>query len=524
MKGASLAKQQPIYGMDGESQLMLELWSPRVKDDPMQFVQFAFPWGRPNTPLEHHTGPRGWQRETLQEITKHIKANDLRAANKAMLEMWRSADASGRGIGKSALVSMLTLWFLSTRLGSTVIVTANTEQQLRSRTMAELGKWCALAVNSHWWEVTAMSVRPAEWFGEMVKRDLKVDLGYWYAQAQLWSEENPDAFAGIHNHHGVMLIMDEASGIPKPIWTVSEGFFTEPIPDRYWFVFSNPRRNSGAFFECFHRDRNFWRCRNIDSRTVEGTDKGTFDKIIAQYGEDSDEARVEVKGEFPNKGSNQFIGKDTVYAAQTREVIPDPGSPLVMGVDVARFGEDKSVIAFRKGRDARIIPWEKFKGIDTVQLSSRVAELAGKLNPAAIFVDGNGVGGGVVDNLKAWGYKVIEVQMGSSPNDPATYYNKRVEIWGRMREWLMTGAIPSDSDLATDLISPEYSYHPVSNKIQLEGKDHMKSRGLASPDSAEALAMTFAQPVARVDLAAARNNGVTRNRVARDVDYDILRN
>jgi hypothetical protein len=411
---------------------------------------------------------------------------------------------------------------MSTRLGSTTIVTANTEQQLRSRTMAEIGKWTALAINSHWWEVTAMSLRPAEWFGEAVKRDLKIDLGYWYASAQLWSEENPDAFAGIHNHAGVMLIFDEASGIPRPIWTVSEGFFTEPIPDRYWFVFSNPRRNSGPFFECFHKDRNFWRCRNIDSRTVEGTDRGTFDKIIAQYGDDSDEARVEVKGEFPNKGANQFIGKDLAYSAATREAIPDAGAPLVMGVDVARFGEDRSVIAFRKGRDARAIPWLAYKSIDTVQLATIVAEQAQKHNVNAIFVDGNGVGGGVVDNLKAWGYKVIEVQMGSSPTDADTYYNKRVEIWGRMRDWLGTGAIPENSELQTDLISPEYRYHPTSNKVQLESKDEMKRRGLASPDHAEALALTFAQPVARLNAAHGRGNAVTRNRVARDLDYEVL--
>lgn len=501
---------------------MVDLWSPQIHSSPLNFAMYAFPWGRPNTPLESYKGPRGWQKETFQEIERHIKANDLRRANKALMEMWRSADASGRGIGKSALVSMLALWFMSTRLGSTTIITANTEQQLRSRTMAELGKWTALAINSHWWEVSAMSLRPAEWFGEAVKRDLKIDLGYWYASAQLWSEENPDAFAGIHNHAGVMLIFDEASGIPRPIWTVSEGFFTEPIPDRYWFVFSNPRRNSGPFFECFHKDRNFWRCRNIDSRTVEGTDIGTFNKIIAQYGDDSDEARVEVKGEFPNKGANQFIGKDLAYQSAQREVIPDPGAPLVMGVDVARFGEDRSVIAFRKGRDARSIPWLKFKSLDTVQLATIVSEQAQKHGVNAIFVDGNGVGGGVVDNLKAWGFRVIEVQMGSTPNDLDMYYNKRAELWGHLKEWLTTGAIPNDTDLQTDLISPEYRYHPTSNRVQLESKDQMKQRGLASPDHAEALAMTFAAPVARLNSPHSRHNSVIRNRVARDTDYEVL--
>lgn len=517
-----MAKQQALYSAQQEQQLMVELWSPEIYNSPLNFCLFAFPWGKANTPLEHMKGPRGWQRETMEEITRHIKANDLKRAQRSLMEMWRSADASGRGIGKSALVSMLTLWFLSTRLGSTTIVTANTEQQLRSRTMAELGKWTALSINSHWWEVQAMSVRPAEWFGEAVKRDLKIDLGYWYASAQLWSEENPDAFAGIHNHHGVMLIMDEASGIPKPIWTVSEGFFTEPTPDRYWFVFSNPRRNSGAFFECFHRDRNFWRCRNIDSRTVEGTDINTFNKIISQYGPESDEARVEVYGQFPNQGSNQFIGKDLVESATTRELFPDPGAPLLMGVDVARFGEDRSVIAFRKGRDAKSIPWLSYKGLDTVQLAAKVAELAGKYNPNAIFVDGNGVGAGVVDTLKSWGYRVVEVQAGESASDKDTYTNKRVEMWGRLRDWLSSGCIPNLPELVTDLISPEYSYHPTSNKIQLERKDAMKSRGLASPDYAEALALTFSQAVARVDGRASANSHRFQGRVARDMDYDIL--
>lgn len=517
-----MPKQQPLYDARGEQSLMMELWDPAIVASPLEFAMFAFPWGKANTPLEHMKGPRGWQRETFEEITRHIKANELRAANKALMEMWRSADASGRGIGKSAMVAMLALWFQTTRLGATTVLTANTEQQLKSRTMAELGKWAAMAINSHWWEVQAMSLRPAEWFGEAVKRDLKIDLGYYYVMAQLWSEENPDAFAGIHNHHGVMLIMDEASGIPAPIWSVSEGFFTEPMPDRYWLAFSNPRRNSGAFFECFNKNRNFWKTRNIDSRTVEGTDPGTFDRIIAQYGLDSDEARIEVLGQFPNQGANQFIGKDVVYNAQTRELIPDPGAPLVMGVDVARFGEDKSVICFRKGRDAVSIPWEKFKGIDTVKLAGIVADRAGKNHVAAIFVDGNGVGGGVVDILKAWGFKVIEVQAGSSATDGDQYYNKRAEIWGRMKEWLQTGSIPNDTDLNTDLISPEYSYHPSSNKLQLEGKDHMKSRGLASPDSGEALALTFCQPIARQDERHSRNNGSFRNRVAKDVDYDIF--
>jgi hypothetical protein len=516
-----MPKQQPIYGIKGEQSLMVELWDAQLQSDPHAFAMFAFPWGKPNTPLEHMTGPRGWQKETFQEITRHIKSNDLRQAQKSLMEMWRSADASGRGIGKSALVAMLTLWFLTTRLGSTTIITANTEQQLKSRTMAELGKWAALSINSHWWEMQAMSLRPAEWYGEAIKRDLKIDLGYYYAAAQLWSEENPDAFAGIHNHHGVMLIMDEASGIPKPIWTVSEGFFTEPIPNRYWFVFSNPRRNSGAFFECFHKDRDFWRTRNIDSRTVEGTDRGTFDKIIKQYGEDSDQARVEVKGQFPRQGDKQFISREIIDNATTREPIPDPGAPLIMGVDVARYGDDSSVIRFRKGRDARSIPPIQYKGMDNMQLAYACADLIGKLNPDAVCIDaGNGTG--VIDRLKELGFRVHEVWFGSKSTSPE-WANKRTEMWADMRDWLNGGCIDAHQELIDDLGGPEYKFFRNGDSLILESKEDMKARGMHSPDHGDALCLTFAVKVARADSRTSRRNMHTpQTRMAHGVEESVF--
>ena len=135
---------------------------------------------------------------------------------------------------------------------------------------------------------------------ELVERDLKLGTRYWAAEGKLWSEENPDSYAGVHNHSGMMLIFDEASGIPDPIWAVGAGFFTENILDRYWFAFSNPRRNQGYFYEAFHSKRDFWESRNIDSRTVEDTDKNVYEQIIAEYGADSPQAKVEVYGEFPS--------------------------------------------------------------------------------------------------------------------------------------------------------------------------------------------------------------------------------
>jgi hypothetical protein len=212
---------------------MSRLWSAKIKNDPEAFVLFAFPWGQPNTPLAHYKGPRQWQRRLLRKIAGHIKNNDDASAYK----VFRSAVASGRGIGKSALVSWLVLWMLSTRIGSTTIVSANSEAQLRSITWAEITKWLALLINNHWFEISATRVSPAKWLAEIVERDLKKGTRFWSVEGRLWSEENPDAYAGLHNLDGVCLIFDEASGIPDPIWDVSQGFFTENTPHRFWFAF-----------------------------------------------------------------------------------------------------------------------------------------------------------------------------------------------------------------------------------------------------------------------------------------------
>jgi len=491
---------QPLYSAEDEQKLMVELWDPLVANDPRNFVRLAYPWGQENTPLADQQAPRQWQDDVMKEIAEYIlKANRSVEVDKILPEMFREAIASGRGIGKSALFSWLAHWLVSTRLGSSVWVAANGEPQLKTKTFPEIAKWVNMSINSHWFDVNATSIVPAKWFAEAVQRDRKIDPRYWYINAQLWSEESPDAFAGAHNVHGEMYLFDEASGIPSPIWTVAQGVFTEKTIDRYWLAFSNPRSNSGAFFECFNKQRNFWRTRNIDARTVEGIPRDTYDAIIAAHGENSDEAKIEVYGQFPNSTTNQFIRTDVVQNAQSRPVIPDHGAPLLIGVDVARFGEDKSVIAFRRGRDAVSIPWQIYTGIDTVALAGHVADAAGKYKADGIFVDGNGVGGGVVDNLKAWGYRVIEVQAGGSPLDGEKYANKRAEMWGLAKEWLEIGTVPVNDILQQDFVGPQYSYHPVTNKLKLESKDEMKKRGLASPDVAEALIMTFAQPVARKD-------------------------
>jgi hypothetical protein len=201
--------QVPIYSPEDEMALMTKLWSSAIKDDPEAFVLFVFPWGQKHTPLEHFKGPRRWQRNVLRQVKAHIAKQRDTSIN----DVLRMATASGRGIGKSALVSWLILWMLSTRIGSTTIVSANSEAQLRSVTWAEITKWAALLINSHWFELSATRVMPAKWIAELVERDLKKGTRYWSVEGRLWSEENPDSYAGVHNHDGVMVIFDEASGI-----------------------------------------------------------------------------------------------------------------------------------------------------------------------------------------------------------------------------------------------------------------------------------------------------------------------
>ena len=481
--------QAPIYSAQDEMELMARLWMPSLKDDPLKFVLYTFPWGQAGTPLEHFQGPRKWQREVLQQLADHIKANN----GKLDFDTFRMATSSGRGIGKSALVSWLVIWMLSTRIGSTTIVSANSEAQLRSVTWAEITKWLSMSLNSHWFEVSATRLMPAKWLTDIVEKDLKMGARYWGVEGRLWSAENPDAYAGVHNFAGVMLVFDEASGIDDAIWSVAAGFFTENTPNRFWLAFSNPRRNSGYFYECFNSKREFWRNKVVDARSVEGTDKQVYQQIIDEYGSDSSQAHVEVYGEFPNASDDQFIGSRIVDEAMDRPRWKDQTAPLVIGVDPARFGSDSTVIAVRQGRD--IVAIKKYKGDDTMEVVGRVIEAIEEYKPALVVVDEGGLGAGVVDRLKEQRYKIRGVNFGTKSKNPLMWGNKRAEMWGEMREWLKSAAIPKDRFLKNDLTGPMMK--PDSKgTIFLESKKDMKSRGLASPDAADAIAVTFAFPVA----------------------------
>ena len=382
---------------------------------------------------------------------------------------------------------------LTTRIGSTTIVSANSEAQLRSITWAEITKWLALLINNHWFEISATRVTPAKWLAEIVERDLKKGTRFWSVEGRLWSEENPDAYAGLHNVDGVCLIFDEASGIPDAIWDVAQGFFTENTPNRFWCAFSNPRRNQGYFFECFNSKRDFWNTDAIDARDVEDTDKSVYEQIILEYGEDSPQARIEVYGQFPATGDDQFIAPSLVDEAGRRPKYKDADAPIVIGIDPARSGADSTVIVVRQGRD--LLHIKRYRGDDTMTTVGHVIDAIEEYKPTLTVIDEGGLGYGILDRLTEQRYKVRGVNFGWKSKNPVMWGNKRAELWGAMRDWLRKASIPADRQLKSDLTGPK-TKPDSAGTIFLESKKDMKARGLASPDAADALACTFAFPVA----------------------------
>ena len=314
-------------------------------------------------------------------------------------------------------------------------------------------------------------------------------------------------------------MFDEASGIPAKVWEVALGALTDEGTEIIFLAFGNPTSNSGPFRECFGAHRHLWNTAQIDSRTVEGTNKAYLDELIETYGVDSDIVKVRVRGQFPSASSMQFIASDLVDAARVRDFHNLVTEPIIFGLDCARFGDDHSTLAIRCGRDARSRPWKRWHKTDAMTLAGDVAIAAQIHRPDAIFVDAGSVGAAVVDRLRQLGVEnVHEVWFGSKGGD-ATWSgamrvktaNKRAEMWTNMRDWLDNGAIPDEDALATDLTGVEYGY-AAHDEILLEKKEHMKARGLASPDDADALALTFAAPVMPRDTLYCPNDPQPRQR------------
>jgi hypothetical protein len=448
-------------------------WLSDVAHDPVRFVTEGFPWGAGE--LANFDGPMEWQAWVLGEIR-----DELLTAGKAI----QIAVASGHGIGKTALVSWITLWAMTTAGDTRGIVTASTESMLNTRLRAELRKWFRLFRGQPFFELTATALISTDPAHEQT----------WRVDLQPWNPNRPEGFAGLHNAgRRILAIFDEASAIDRVIWQTVMPITTDRDAEVIWCVFGNPLHPEGQFKDCFEDDH--WITRHVDSRTVPITNKDEFERWIAAYGEDSDFVSSRIKGLFPRVAFNRFISADVVDAAMRRPVESN-NDPLVLGVDVARFGDDMSVIYPRKGLDARTHLPMKFRNIPLDRLEDRIMEFCAANRVGMVFVDGTGVGGGLVGHLRRRGLLVHDVQFAAkSDQRRERYANKRAEIWGVMREKLSYLSLPNDGELREQLTGPEFTLNS-RDEILLEPKDSMKRRGVASPDIADALAVTFASEVA----------------------------
>ncbi|MCQ2282365.1 MAG: terminase [Bacteroidales bacterium] len=447
----------------------------QFRHDPLNFVRFAFKWGEGE--LEGMSGPEKWQERLLKDVRDGLKTPG---------QVIREAVASGHGIGKSAMVSWLILWSISTFPDTRGIVTANTATQLETKTWPELTKWYNRFIAKELFVCQATAIYSAEASHQKT----------WRIDAIPWSENNPEAFAGLHNQgKRILLLFDEASAIADIIWEVAEGAMTDANTEIIWAAFGNPTRNSGRFYECFHRDRAQWQTYQVDSRTVSFSNKGLMQEWIDTRGIDSDFVKIRVLGQFPSVGSKQLIPIGLIDDAAKRKLTERDvgGQPVILGVDVARFGDDRTVLTVRQGL------WIKcqrtFSGLDTMAVAERVMTVMWEYKPHAVFIDGGAMGAGVIDRLRQLRYQVSEVNFGGAAMDAERYANIRTEMYFKCKEWLEAGgALPDISELKAELAVVEYDYNS-RGKLILEPKEDIKERLGRSPDLADSVVLTFARPV-----------------------------
>lgn len=446
---------------------------------PVRWVRNAYDWGVGE--LSGASGARQWQNDVLGDIGAHLQ-NPATRFQPLML-----AVASGHGIGKSAGIGMIVNWALSTCPDTKVVITANTETQLRTKTAPEVGKWQRLAINAHWFDVQATSV---------AVRD-KEHAKTWRTDFVPWSATNTEAFAGLHNQgRRIVLIFDEASAIADRVWEVAEGALTDVDTEIIWLAFGNPTRNTGRFRECFRRFKHRWITRQIDSRTVEGTNKSQIAKWAEDFGEDSDFMKVRVRGMFPSMSARQFISEDDVSAAYGRVLRPEQYSfaPKILTVDPAWEGDDEFVIGLRQGLVFRVLHTMSKNDNDLVA-AQIIARYEDEEGADAVFVDA-GYGTGIVSAGQGMGRDWSLVWFAGASGDIGCL-NKRAEMWKLARDWLKSGGVlPQDPVLRDELQAPEIVPR-MDGKMQIESKKDIKARGIPSPNRADALILSFAFPVVK---------------------------
>jgi phage terminase large subunit len=393
---------------------------------------------------------------------------------------------SGHGTGKSTFEAWCVIWFLACYFPCKVPCTAPTSHQLEDVLWSEIAKWHrklrdkfpAFADEFEW---TAGAYR------------LKSAPNESFAVPRTSRPERPEALQGFHSEN-ILFLIDEASGVPDNVFEVAEGALS--TDGAFVVMAANPTRQSGYFYDSHHKMRATWAALHWNGEDSPMVSKDYIDNMRKKYGVHSPVYKVRVLGEFVG-AVDGVVPLELCEAAKNREVACNESAPIIWGLDVARFGDDSTALAKRKG-NYQLEPICEWYGKDTMQTVGLIkAEYDKALKkPAAINIDVIGIGAGVVDRLKELGLPAHGVNVAEAPavNAGDRQFNRlRDELWWKCREWLeaLDCKMADDDETIAELTTPTYSI--LSNGlIKIEGKDEMKKRGVKSPNRADAWNLTFA--------------------------------
>lgn len=435
----------------------------------------------------------GWRRNPTLFVTQALKTAPEPWQAKALAALAahdRVAIRSGHGVGKSALLAWVLLWWLLTRFPAKIACTAPTAHQLADVLWGEIAKWHRRLEDPFrdWLRVKADRVELASAPNES------------FAVARTSRKEEPEALQGFHSENMLFLI-DEASGVEDIVFEVGEGAMS--TAGAKTLMTGNPTRPSGYFHAAFHKMRARWKTLKVSGEDCTLVSRDYVADMAARYGRESNIFRVRVLGEFPVSEDGAVIALHLCEAAKVRTVAPLTAFRPVWGVDVARFGGDRSALALRRG-NVQLAPVRAWQGHDTMQTAGLIAEAFRATpedeQPSEILVDVIGIGAGVVDRLREQGLPVRGINVAEEAATGGRFLRLRDELWWRAREWLAgrDTRLAEDDALIAELTAPRYQI-TSSGKIKIESKDEMKRRGLASPDLADAFVLTFAGGLLRAD-------------------------
>jgi phage terminase large subunit len=405
-------------------------------------------------------------------------------ASRAIVERRRVSIRSGHGTGKSAFMAWCVLWFMSCYYPCKVPATAPTSHQLEDILWAEIAKWHAAMR-----ERVPQLANEFEWTKERFY--LKSNPNESFAVARTARPERPEALQGFHSEN-ILFLIDEASGVAENVFQVAEGALS--TEGAFVVMAANPTREEGYFYDSHHKMRERWAALHWDGEQSPMVSRQYVDDMRAKYGVDSPIYQVRVKGNFAT-ATDGVIPLSLCEAARVREVQPIASAPVIWGLDVARFGDDSTALAKRKG-NVQLEPCREWYGKDTMQTAGliKLEYDSAKEKPSVINVDVIGIGSGVVDRLNELGLPVKGVNVAESASACEQYNRLRDELWFLGREWLEARdcRLADDDELIGELVTPKFQILS-SGKIKVEGKDELKKRGVASPNRADAWLLTFAE-------------------------------